>query len=185
MGHRHTQMRQYPCDELYKLVVVGDSYTGKSCLVNCFAGDEFTDVYINTTGVDFKIWRAVIDGVKIKLQIWDTAGDHRFRAITPYCYRGATGVIVTYSVTKKESFLNVPHWIEEAKEFGPPGMKLMVVGTGCDRKEREVDYFTARDFANEQQLSFLEVSAKDSTNVELAFLTLIQEIRQSPHASSL
>ena len=168
-----------PYDVLYKLLLVGEPNTGKSSLVNCFAGDEFADVYIPTIGVDFKINWVVLDGVKIKLQMWDTAGDPRFRTITKGYYKGTTGMIITYSVTKEETFLTVPHWIGEAKRLGPPDMKLIIVGTGCDRKGREVDYFTARDFADEQQLSFVEVSAKDGTNVELAFLTLIQEIGQS------
>ena len=184
MGHRHTKMTKNPYDELYKLLIIGDSNTGKSCLMNCFVGDEFDDVYIPTIGVDFKVRSVVLDGVKIKLQVWDTAGDPRFRTITRAYYRGSTGIIVTYSVTKKESFQNVPHWIEEAKRFGRPDVNLIVVGTGCDRREREVDYFTARDFADEQQLSFLEVSAKDSTNVELAFLTLTQEIKVSHAVAS-
>ena len=166
-------------DVLYKLLIVGDSNTGKSCLMECFAGEEFNDIHITTIGVEFKICTVELDGMKIKLQVWDTAGNPRFRAITTAYYRGATGVIVTYSVTKEETFHNVPHWIEEAKKFGPPDVKLIIVGTGCDRKDREVDYITARDFADKQQLSFLEVSVKDSTNVELAFLTLIQEIKQS------
>ena len=174
-------MTTNPYDELYKLLIVGDPCTGKSCLMDCFAGDKFIHNHSPTIGVDFKICTVELDGVKIRLQLWDTNGlpgpwSRDIRAA--YC-RIVTGVIVTYSVTSKESFHNVPHWIEEIKEFGPPGVKLIVVGTGCDRKVREVDYFIARDFANEQQLSFLEVSAKDSTNVELAFLTLIQEIRQS------
>ena len=164
---------------LCRLLIVGDSNTGKSCLVNYFTGDEFKDAYTPTVGVDFKLGWVELDDVTIKLQLWDTAGDPRFRTILKGYYRGTTGTIVTYSVSKKETFLNVSGWIEEAKQFGPPGVKLIIVGTGCDRKDREVDYLTARDFADEQQLPFLEVSAKDGTNVELAFLKLIQELVQS------
>ncbi len=168
-------------DAWYKLVIIGDGNTGKTCLVECFAGGQFCSVYIPTIGVDFKIHTVELDGFKIKLQIWDTTGNPRIKAITSAFFRGALGMIVTFSVTKKETFHNVAHWIQEVKQFGPPGVKLIIVGTGCDRKDREVDYFTARDFANEQQLSFFEVSANDGTNVELAFLTLVQEIRQSLH----
>ena len=172
------KMAKQSYDALYKLLIVGDSNTGKSCLIGCFAGEEFSSVYIPTIGIDFKIHTVELDGFKIKLQIWDTAGNPRFKTITTAYYRGSMGVIITFSVTKEETFLNVAHWIEHIKESGPPGLKLMVVGTGCDRKDREVDYITARDFADEQQLPFFEVSAKDGTNVELAFLTLVQEIRQ-------
>ena len=111
--------------------------------------------------------------------MWDTAGNARFRTITRAYYRGAAGIIVTYSATKEETFDNVPYWIEEARKFGRPDIKLIIVGTGCDCKGKKVDYVTAKDFADEHQLSFFEVSAKDGTNVELAFLTFIEEIRQS------
>ena len=170
-------------DEKYTLVIIGDANTGKSCLVNCFFGDEFKDVYIPTIGVDFIVRRVVLDGIKIQLQLWDKSGHPRFRPLTTGYYKGASGIIVTYNVTKKETYLNVPGWIKEAKKFVPPDAKLMVVGTGCDREDREVDYFTARDLANEHQISFLEVSAKDNTNVELAFLILIQDIRRSLSSS--
>ena len=173
----HKMTKSY--DVVYKLLIVGDSNTGKSCLMECFFGEQFNDVHESTIGVEFKTCTVELDGAKIKLQVWGTAGNPRFRAITTPYYKGANGVIVTYSVTKKETFLNVPHWIEEAKKFGPPDVKLMVVGTGCDRKDREVDYCTARDFADERKLSFLEVSAKDGTNVELTFLTLARELKQS------
>ena len=166
-------------DELYKLVIIGDSSTGKSSLVNCFTGEWFSTDYRATVGIEFQIRTVVLDGVIIKFQVWFSDGNFKpYGGITTAFYREAAGAIVAYSVTKKETFLNVPHWIEEAKKFGRPDLKLIVVGTGCDRKDREVDYFTARDFADEQQLSLLEVSAKVGTNVELAFLTLIQEIRQ-------
>ena len=160
----------------HKVLIIGDSNTGKSCLIDCFTGEEFSTVYRATIGIDFKIHTVVLDGVKVKVYIWDTAGDPRFRGTSTPFYREATAIIVAYSVTNKESFLNVPLWIEEAKKCGRPDVKLIVVGTGCDRKDREVDYCTARDFADEQKLSFLEVSAKDGTNVELAFLTSIQSL---------
>ena len=167
------------CDVSYKLLIVGDSNTGKSCLMSRFTGGEFEDDYLPTIAVDYKSCTVELDGIKTKLWVWDTSGDPRFETITTFYYRGVDGILIAYSTTRKESFCNVPSWVEKAKKFGPPDVKLIIVGTGCDCKDREVDYFTARDFANEQQLPFLEVNAKDGTNIELAFLTLIQEIRHS------
>ena len=169
----------YAYDELYRILIIGDSNTGKTCLCRCFTGEQFDDVFTTTIGYDFKIRTVHLDGVKVKLQVFDTAGHERFRTVTPGFYREASGIIVTYSVTKEDTFDNVPYWIEEARKFGRPDIKLIVVGTGCDCKGKVVDYITARNFANEHQLSFFEVSAKDGTNVELAFMTLIEEIRQS------
>ena len=164
---------------LYKILIIGDSNTGKTCLLRCFTGEEFSSVFISTIGVDFKIRTVEMDGAKIKLRVWDTGGNARFRTITRANCRGAAGIVITYSATKEETFDNVPYWIEEARKFGRPDVKLIIVGTGCDCKGKKVDYITAKDFADEHQLSFLEVSAKDGTNVELAFMTLIGEIRQS------
>ena len=163
------------------LMIVGDSASGKSCLMDCFIRDRFQPNRCVTLGPEPRHFNLWIDEAKIRLKIWDTNGLHRpsSRSIRAIYYREVAGVIITYRVGMNETFHSVPYWIEEAKQFGPPGVKLIIVGTGCDRKDREVDYFTARDFADEQQLSFFEVSAKDGTNVELAFLTLVQEIRQS------
>merc|ERR1711966_349389 len=93
-------------DYLFKLLLIGDSGVGKSCLLLRFADDKWTDSYISTIGVDFKIRTIELDGKTIKLQIWDTAGQERFRTISSTYYRGAHGIIVVYDITDNESFNN-------------------------------------------------------------------------------
>ena len=91
------------CDYLYKLLLIGDSDTGKTCLMTGFVGRDFSTTYIFTIGTDFSIHTIGLDGSRIKLQVWDTAGDPRFRAITQAYYRGAHGVIVVYDATKEKT----------------------------------------------------------------------------------
>ncbi|KAK0832473.1 ras GTPase, partial [Friedmanniomyces endolithicus] len=94
-------------DYLFKLLLIGDSGVGKSCLLLRFADDTYTESYISTIGVDFKIRTIELDGKTVKLQIWDTAGQERFRTITSSYYRGAHGICVVYDVTDMDSFNNV------------------------------------------------------------------------------
>uniref|UniRef100_A0A672H6H7 small monomeric GTPase n=1 Tax=Salarias fasciatus TaxID=181472 RepID=A0A672H6H7_SALFA len=95
------ERREERRDYLFKLLLIGDSGVGKSCLLLRFADDSYTDSYISTIGVDFKIRTVDMDGKTVKLQIWDTAGQERFRTITSSYYRGAHGIIIVYDVTEQ------------------------------------------------------------------------------------
>ena len=165
---------------IYKVAVIGDADTGKTSMLGKFARDDFNPTYIPTIGVDYRIRVIELDEVKIRLQLWDTAGQSRFRTITRAYYRLCVGIIITYDATKEKTFENVPYWIEEtSKERYYPDAKIVLVGTNGDRvDEKVVDYTRVRDFASERQIPFFEVSSKDGTNVELAFMTLVAQLRQ-------
>jgi len=119
-------------DYLFKLLLIGDSGVGKSCLLLRFSDDTYTDSYISTIGVDFKIRTIELDGKTIKLQIWDTAGQERFRTITSSYYRGAHGIIVVYDCTDLESFNNVKQWLEEIDRYACENVNKLLVGNKCD-----------------------------------------------------
>eukprot|EP01084_Bolivina_argentea_P041807 77176_1 len=99
--------RQAAYDCLVKLLIIGDSKVGKSCLLSRFSDDSFTVSFVTTIGIDFKIKTVEIHGTRVKLQIWDTAGQERFRTITPAYYRGAMGILLVYDITDEQSFLNI------------------------------------------------------------------------------
>jgi len=165
-------------DYLFKLLLIGDSGVGKSCLLLRFADDTYTESYISTIGVDFKIRTVELEGKTIKLQIWDTAGQERFRTITSSYYRGAHGIIVVYDVTDPESFNNVKQWLHEIDRYANENVNKLLVGNKSDlTAKKQVDTATAQAFADEIGIPFLETSAKNATNVEQAFMTMAAEIK--------
>jgi Ras-related protein Rab-1A len=145
-----------------------------------FADHTYTESYISTIGVDFKIRTIELDGKTIKLQIWDTAGQERFRTITSSYYRGAHGIIIVYDVTDLDSFHNVKQWLNEIDRYATENVNKLLVGNKCDLvSKKQVDYETAKEFADKLDIPFLETSAKAATNVEKAFLTMASEIKTS------
>jgi len=166
-------------DYLFKLLLIGDSGVGKSCLLLRFADDTYTQSYISTIGVDFKIRTIELEGKTCKLQIWDTAGQERFRTITSSYYRGAHGIIIVYDCTDKESFQNVKHWISEIDKYANEQVKKLLVGNKCDLSSKKlVSYDEGRELAESLGISFLETSAKNSHNVEQSFQLMAGEIKQ-------
>merc|ERR1740122_114103 len=166
-------------DYLFKLLLIGDSGVGKSCLLLRFADDTYTESYISTIGVDFKIRTFEQDGKTVKLQIWDTAGQERFRTITSSYYRGAHGIIIVYDVTDKESFNNVKHWFQEIEKYAADGVNKLLVGNKCDLSSKKVvQYDEAKELADSLAIQFMETSAKNSHNVEQAFQTMAKDIKQ-------
>jgi len=165
-------------DYLFKLLLIGDSGVGKSCLLLRFADDTYTESYISTIGVDFKIRTVELDGKTIKLQIWDTAGQERFRTITSSYYRGAHGIIVVYDITDSESFTNVKQWLHEIDRYASENVNKLLVGNKSDlTTKRAVTYESGKEFADSLGIEFIETSAKHATNVEKAFLAMSSQIK--------
>ncbi|KAI8053166.1 GTP-binding protein ypt1 [Gilbertella persicaria] len=165
-------------DYLFKLLLIGDSGVGKSCLLLRFADDTYTESYISTIGVDFKIRTIELEGKTVKLQIWDTAGQERFRTITSSYYRGAHGIIVVYDVTDEDSFNNVKQWLQEIDRYAAEGVNKLLVGNKSDLVDKKVvNTEQATEFAESLKIPLLETSAKDATNVEQAFLTMAKQIK--------
>lgn len=174
----HTRSDQDGAYYMFKLLLLGDIDTGKTSLLCRFVEDSFITAYFPTIGVDFQIRTVYMDTVRIKLQIWDVSGEHCSTAAKCSLYRSSAGIVITYNTIKRETFNSVPYWLEQVRRNARPDVKLVLVGTKCDcTDERVVSYITAKHFAVERQIPFFEVSNKEGTNVEVAFMTLVAELR--------
>jgi len=170
-----TVKRDY--DQLFKLVLIGDSGVGKSCLLLRFADDQFTDSYITTIGVDFRFKTIPVGDKTVKLQIWDTAGQERFRTITSAYYRGADGIIMVYDTNDKTSFGHVDDWLNEVNRYANENTCKILIGNKCDLEDcREVTTEEGQKKADQLGIQFMETSAKDATRVEEAFHAMSQEL---------
>jgi Ras-related protein Rab-1A len=165
-------------DYLFKLLLIGDSGVGKSCLLLRFADDTYSDSYISTIGVDFKIRTLDLEGKTVKLQIWDTAGQERFRTITSSYYRGAHGIAIVYDVTDQESFNNVRHWNAEIDRYASEGVTKVLIGNKSDMADKKVvSLEQGKALADELKMEFIETSAKDASNVTRAFEVMAAKIK--------
>jgi len=177
-------------DLLFKLLLIGDSGVGKTCILFRFSEDAFNTTFISTIGIDFKIKTIELRGKKIKLQIWDTAGQERFHTITTSYYRGAMGIMLVYDITNAKSFDNIAKWLRNIDEHANEDVERMILGNKCDMEDKRVISKERGDsIAREHGVRFLETSAKTNINVETAFIQLaesilektsVQEVKQLP-----
>lgn len=168
-------------DFLFKIVLIGDCGAGKTSVVQRFKTGNFVERHGNTIGVDFSMKSLIIDNKKIKLQIWDTAGQERFRTITQSYYRSANGVIIVYDITKRSSFMNLQRWIEEVRRYTASNVLLILIGNKCDLeslREVEVSEVAAVCECIPEIIFSMEVSAKENTNIDEAFLLLATELKK-------
>jgi len=158
-------------------LIVGDSGSGKSCLLLRFSDDIFTENFISSIGVDFKANSVNVDGTDVKLQIWDTAGQERFRTITSSYYRGAQGIIIVYDVTVQKSFEAIDKWVKEINTFAEPGICKVLVGNKTDLDDRLVTTEQGQEKASSMGVPFMETSAKDNLNVNETFRLIAGNIK--------
>mmetsp|Transcript_70686 Transcript_70686/g.229687 ORF Transcript_70686/g.229687 Transcript_70686/m.229687 type:complete len:221 (+) Transcript_70686:204-866(+) len=170
------------CDNLYKVVLVGDATVGKTHLLSRYVKGTLPKAPTATIGVEFATRTIPLAvGGTVKAQIWDTAGQERYRAITSSHYRRAVGALLVYDVTRSATFQNCLKWLEELRQNAEPNIIIMLVGNKVDLVEkdptaRQVYYDSAVDFAHQHKLFFKEASAVTNYNVKHCFEHLLQEV---------
>lgn len=165
------------CDYVFKVVLIGDSSVGKTNLLSRFTKNEFSQSSLTTLGVEFATKSVEVNDKVVKAQIWDTAGQETFRAITTAFYRDAVGALLVYDITSRSSFENLEHWLGEMKKYADPNIVVMLVGNKSDlAAQRQIGPDEALTLAEKHGLACIETSAKDATNVEVAFKKVLGEI---------
>lgn len=161
-----------------KTIVVGDSGVGKTCILFRFVRDTFQEDTPSTLGVEYA--SKVIDTKKqrIELQLWDTAGQELFRAITRGYYRGSLGAFIVYDITSRDTFENVPRWLNDVKSSDRSDIVCILIGNKSDLSNREVSKEEGQDLAKLHNMTFFETSAKTGENIEAAMLSCLTQIEK-------
>lgn len=167
-----------------KLLLIGDSAVGKTSLLLRYMDDKFSQSFVSTIGIDFKVKTTTIDGQPVRMQIWDTAGQERFRTITTSYFRGAHGILLAFDLTERRTFQSVENWVrqitdhlktqggegDEKQEDGGEDVALILVGTKSDMVEKlQVTEVEGQALAAKHQMRFFATSAKFNSNVKESF----------------
>mmetsp|Transcript_11718 Transcript_11718/g.30628 ORF Transcript_11718/g.30628 Transcript_11718/m.30628 type:complete len:196 (-) Transcript_11718:371-958(-) len=168
----------------FKLVLLGDTAVGKSCLVVRFVRDEFFEFQEPTIGAAFLTQSVATGAATVKFEIWDTAGQERYRSLAPMYYRGAAAAIVVYDITNKDSFNGAKSWVKELQRRGDPNAVIALAGNKADlQSKRKIDYQEAQQYAEENGIMHIETSAKNDTNVKSLFHEIAQKLpSQAPQS---
>ena len=167
-------------DLVYKILLLGDSEVGKSCFLMRYADNVFVDNYITTIGLDYKLKYIQLDsGQVIKVQLWDTAGQDRYRTIAKNYYKGSHGILLLYDVTKSSSFENIREWIKDIREEVYEKAIIFLIGNKIDKKDQiKIKTEDAEKLAEEFNIPFFEASAKSGENVDEIFKALYKKISE-------
>jgi small GTP-binding protein len=166
-------------DCVYRVLLLGDSSVGKTCFLLRYCDKTFQEAHLSTIGLDYRLKSMTLTiGKNIKLQIWDTAGQDRFRAITKNYYKGANGIILIYDVTNLQSYENVKNWINQIKEEANPNVVVYLAGNKIDVEEKDkvVKTEEGQKIAEQYNLPFYETSAKSGINVNKVFEDIVEKI---------
>ena len=161
----------------FKIILLGDSSVGKTSLILRFCDDKFMEIGTSTIGVDTKTKDVRHNGKKIQLEIWDTAGEERFRTLAKNSYQGSDGIILVYDITQKKTFSNIKHWYDNIKNnIDIDKVAIILVGNKSDLPDPQVKKESSEKFCEQYNLQLIETSCKNNINIEETFNTLIEKM---------
>ena len=164
---------------LFKVLILGDSFVGKTNMLKRFLNDEFDMNTKETVGVEFGSKNFILGEKEdiVKAQIWDTAGQERYRSVTKAYYKGAKGALLVYDITRKATFDNIDNWLIDLRTNADKDILILLIGNKSDLIDtREISEEEARTKAEQYNIAFLETSAKTGDNINKAFSQLIEEV---------
>ena len=155
---------------IFKLILIGNSGVGKSCILQRYMKHTFEESYKCTIGVDFLMKSIVINGQTVKLQLWDTAGQEKYKSMVSSYYRGANVALIVFDITNHQSFDSLPMWIENFYKNGPEQKNIILIGNKKDLADlRQVTQQEAEAFSETNNMMYFETSAKEGDNIEYIF----------------
>ena len=165
---------------VFKILLLGDSEVGKSCFLMRYSDNVFVENYITTKGLDYKLKSVKLDsGKTIKVQLWDTAGQDKYRTIAKNYFKGSHGILLLYDVTKQSSFQNIRDWIQDIREEVSQKAIIFLIGNKIDLVDkRKISKEKGIELAEEYKLPFFEASAKSGENVDEVFKALYKKISE-------
>lgn len=172
-----TSKRNY--DVLYKVLVIGESSVGKTALINKYQNpDKPLPNLLSTIGIDYRSVDIIIDGLRVRVQLWDTVGQERYRTMTKNFFRGAKGVLLLFDVTNRDTFIRVENWINSLKQNDLDREEIFLIGNKIDLKSRrEIEYDEGRLLAASFGMKYFETSAMTGENVIATIEQLVYNIK--------
>ena len=170
-----TEKKDY--DYLFKILILGDSFVGKTNILKRFIHNEFDSTTKETVGVEFDSKNYNFGEKTIKAQIWDTAGQERYRSVTKAYYKGAKGALLVYDISRRITFENIDNWLIDLRTNGDKDILIILIGNKSDlNSKREVNKDEAETKAEQYNIAFLETSAKNGDNIDKAFSELVEQV---------
>ena len=171
---------------MFKVVLIGDMKVGKTNIVSRYIKNEFNKDSMSTIGVEFGSKELVIEGHNVKVQIWDTAGQEKYKSITNAYYKGAKGAFVVYDITNKNSFDNADNWLNNLRASADKKCSIILIGNKSDlENKREVSIEQGEEKAKNSEIAFMETSALSGDNIYKAFEMMINEAYKICHSEML